>query len=614
MTFPSPCSGSHAARSAGRALALALLVLLVFAGAPPGGRANPSSADPDERVAERVEALLGQMTLDEKVGQLTLMSHGPGFDIEAVRRGRVGALINFNNARDIATAQRAVRESRLAVPLLFGLDVLHGFRTTFPVPLGETATFDPALARFATEWRAREAAYVGVQWTFAPMVDIARDPRWGRIVEGVGRGSFLGRPPRVAARARFQGFRAGGLATAPKHFAGYGAAEGGRDYDATEHPDRPSCATSTCRRSAPPSRPGGLVMSAFNALDGVPATANRWLLTDVLRTRVGLRRLRHLGLGGDRRAPRPRRRGGRGRGGPQGDRGRRRHGPDGRFLRPATSPARSGSGRVREATLDAAVRRVLRAKVRLGLFERADADPAHVDAVFLPRNPAQAALRVARETLVLLREPGRGAAARGRHPPARGGRRARRQPPGPARPARGPRSRRGHADRGRAAAPAQRGGRDRADATRPAATPTAPRGTTWAPRSRRRAARTRIVAVLGECAGDLGRGGLARAPRPAGQPGGAARGADGDGQAGDPGADRRPAARARARGRPARGRADGLVPRHRRRRRDRRDPVPETSTRAASCPSPSRAPSASCRSTTTGCRAGARTCRASATR
>src|SRR5918997_5226939 len=173
---------------------------------------------------------------------------------------------------------------RFCLALLFSLDVLHGFRTVYPVPLAEAATFNPALARLASEWAAREAAYIGVQWTFAPMADVSRDPRWGRIVEGSGEDPYVGR---VFAAARVEGFRAGGLATGAKHFAGYGMVVGGRDYDATDIPP-----TTLRDVVLPPFRAaieaGSIsLMSAFNALNGLPATANRWLLTDVLRKEWG---------------------------------------------------------------------------------------------------------------------------------------------------------------------------------------------------------------------------------------------------------------------------------------------------------------------------------------
>src|SRR3954466_793885 len=365
---------------------------------------GPSIARPlTEDVEARVEALLGRMTLEEKVGQLNLMSHGPGFDIEAVRQGRVGALINFNNAQDTAWAQKAARESRLGIPLLFGLDVLHGFRTTFPVPLAETATFSPDLARLASGWAAREAAYIGVQWTYAPMVDVSRDPRWGRIVEGAGEDPYVGR---VFAAARIEGFRAGGLATAPKHFAGYGAVEGGRDYDATSIPP-----AELRDVYLPPFRAAlraGSVslMSAFNALNGVPATANRWLLTDVLRKEWGFdgfvtsdwsaidELLGHSIAADEAEAARK----------------AINAGVDmdlmaGFYDRNLANEVRAG--RVAQATLDESVRRVLRTKMRLGLFGRPDGNPPPVHppqwaAIFPSPESRRAALAVAREALVLL--------------------------------------------------------------------------------------------------------------------------------------------------------------------------------------------------------------------
>src|SRR5215207_7339440 len=380
-------------RAAFQVRLLCLLIIGLFA-LPGMGVARPFA----EEVEARVESLLGQMTLEEKVGQLNLVSHGPGFDIEALRQGRVGALINFNNAQDIAAAQQAVRQSRLGIPLLFGLDVLHGFRTTFPVPLAETATFSPALARLASEWAAREATYIGVQWTYAPMVDVSRDPRWGRIIEGSGEDPYVGR---VFAAARFEGFRAGGLATASKHFAGYGAVEGGRDYDVT------NISQGELRDVyLPPFRAaiqaGGVsLMSAFNALNGVPATANPWLLTDVLRKEWGfdgfvvsdwaaIEELMGHGIAVDEA---------------EAARKAINAGVDmdlmgGFYDRNLANEVRAG--RVSQATLDESVRRVLRTKIRLGLFERPDADPARVDAVFPSPESRQAALTVARESLVLL--------------------------------------------------------------------------------------------------------------------------------------------------------------------------------------------------------------------
>jgi beta-glucosidase len=371
-----------------------ILALLLSAALAPF---SPSLAAND--FARQVEDLVARMTLEEKIGQLNLVSHGPlfpGYDF--LRQGRAGAVINFNNPQDIAAAQKAARESRLGIPLLFSLDVLHGFRTIYPVPLAETATFNPALSRLASEWAAREAAYIGVQWTFAPMADISRDPRWGRIVEGSGEDPHVGR---VFAAARVEGFRAGGLATGAKHFAGYGKVVGGRDYDATEVP------ITTLRdvvllpfRAAVEA--GSLsLMSAFNSLNGLPATANPWLLTDVLRGEWGfdgfvvsdwaaIEELLGHGLAAD---------------GAEAARKAFLAGVDmdlmGRlYERHLADEVKAG--RVPSARVDDAVRRVLRAKFRLGLFDRPDADASRSDAVFPTPQSREVSLTVARETLVLL--------------------------------------------------------------------------------------------------------------------------------------------------------------------------------------------------------------------
>jgi beta-glucosidase len=353
-------------------------------------------------VERRADALIARMTLEEKIGQLTLSSNGPLYRPEEVRRGRVGALINFNNAQDVAAAQKLASESRLGVPVLFGLDVLHGFRTTFPLPLAETATFDPALARTAAEWAAREAAYIGVQWTYAPMADISRDPRWGRIVEGAGEDPFLAR---LFAAARVEGFRKGGLATGVKHFAGYGAASGGRDYDATDIPPAELRDVFLPPYRAAIEAGSETVMSAFNALNGLPATANPGLLTGILREEWGftgfvvsdwaaIHELIAHGIAKD---------------GAEAARKAFLAGVDMDMiggLYDAHLADEVRAGRIAEAAIDEAVQRVLRVKLRLGLFERPSVDPSRVDAVFPTPQSRAAARAVAREAVVLLQNRG----------------------------------------------------------------------------------------------------------------------------------------------------------------------------------------------------------------
>src|SRR5215831_15303461 len=194
----------------------------------------------DPSIEQRVEALLKQMTLEEKIGQLNQYSYGnptgPGTGRSAVddsiKRGEIGSFLNVTDPALSNRLQRmAVEQSRLKIPIIFGLDVIHGFRTTFPIPLALAATWDPDLVERAARVAARESAAIGIRWTFSPMVDIARDPRWGRIVEGAGEDPYLGS---AMARAYVRGYQGTHLrapdsvVACPKHYVGYGAAEGGR--------------------------------------------------------------------------------------------------------------------------------------------------------------------------------------------------------------------------------------------------------------------------------------------------------------------------------------------------------------------------------------------------
>ncbi len=245
----------------------------------------------DRQTRQRADALLAQMTLEEKLGQMNqlfvLGASPPESLIIGIRKGQVGSLLFVTDPAVINRLQRvAVTESRLKIPLIFGFDVTHGFHTIFPVSIAMAASWDPKMVEAAQSIAAREARAVGINWTFAPMVDIARDPRWGRIVEGAGEDPFLGA---VMARAHvrgLQGERIGGpdrLLACAKHFAGYGAAEGGRDYDAANISDAQLWNVYFPPFKAALDAGAGCVMSAYMDLNDVPATGNRWLLRDVLR-------------------------------------------------------------------------------------------------------------------------------------------------------------------------------------------------------------------------------------------------------------------------------------------------------------------------------------------
>jgi len=429
---PAPaCSAARAARGAGRCLGATLVLGLAACHSLPQFRAPaPSTAATAaaraqfgrQDIDERVAALLGRMTLEEKIGQLTQYSGGQptgpassalSFE-ELIGQGRVGSMLNVYGAERINYYQRlAMQRSRLHIPLLFGLDVLHGYRTVFPVPLALASSWDGVLVEAAAHTAAREARADGIAWVFSPMVDIARDPRWGRIVESAGEDPYLGA---AMARAWIRGYQQvdlgqpGAVAATVKHFAAYGAAIAGREYNATDMSDI------TLRQVyLPPYRAAvdagaATVMSAFNSLNGVPASANPYLLKDILRKEWGfegfvvsdwrsIAELRNHAVGPDtatvaRKALLA---------------GVDMDMEDGIY--DATLAPLVRSGAVPMSRIDEAVARVLRVKFALGLFDQPyapgpqAAEPAEQD-----RQQARAA---AAETVVLLKNAalGQGSAA-----------------------------------------------------------------------------------------------------------------------------------------------------------------------------------------------------------
>ncbi|MFT4254775.1 MAG: glycoside hydrolase family 3 N-terminal domain-containing protein, partial [Caulobacter sp.] len=262
-----------------------------------------SASDLTADQQDRVRSLLKAMTLDEKIGQThqpaggrqkALNSKIDAAALDLVRKGGVGSYLHVAGAAFLRELQRtAVEESRMKIPLLFAIDVVHGFRTLYPVPLAMAATFDPEIVRATARMAAVETAVSGLHWTFAPMVDIARDPRWGRIVEGAGEDPYLGS---VMAAAQVRGFQGdtpaskglGGkdsILACAKHFGAYGAAAGGRDYDSAELSDRTLNEVYLPPFHAAAMAGSGTMMTAFNDLNGAPTTANAALVRGVLKTR-----------------------------------------------------------------------------------------------------------------------------------------------------------------------------------------------------------------------------------------------------------------------------------------------------------------------------------------
>ena len=255
----------------------------------------------DAKMKAFVDALMKKMTLEEKIGQLNLPGSGDivtgqagNSDIaKKISEGKVGGLFNIKSVAKIKEVQKlAVEKSRLKIPLIFGMDVIHGYETVFPIPLGLSCSWDMNLIERSARIAAQEASADGICWTFSPMVDIARDPRWGRIAEGSGEDPYLGSQ---IAKAMVKGYQGNDLTknntimSCVKHYALYGAAEAGRDYGTTDMSHQRMYNEYFPPYKAAVDAGVGSVMASFNEIDGVPATANRWLLTDVLRKQWGFK-------------------------------------------------------------------------------------------------------------------------------------------------------------------------------------------------------------------------------------------------------------------------------------------------------------------------------------
>ena len=365
-------------------------------------------------VATRVEDLMGRMSLEDKIGQLTQIAGVPFFPgpkpEEVIRKGGAGSVLWLNDTKQFNALQKiAVEESPAKIPLLFALDVIHGYRTIFPVPLAMASSWVPAVAERAQAVAAREARAAGVHWTSGPMLDIARDARWGRIVEGAGEDPCLGAAMAAAQVRGFQGPSVGAsdhIVACAKHFAGYGAADGGRDYDPVYLPESRLRNVYFPPFQAAVKAGVGTFMSAYMDLNDVPASGNHFLLSDVLRGEWGFKgfvvsdamAVGNLVIEGFARDGR--------------DAALRalRAGLD-MDMASGTYPEHLAGlvedGTLELADIEAAVRRILAIKVRMGLFEQPYADESKLAQVVALPAQRQAARLVAQRSMVLLRNEGR---------------------------------------------------------------------------------------------------------------------------------------------------------------------------------------------------------------
>ncbi|MBQ2148567.1 MAG: glycoside hydrolase family 3 C-terminal domain-containing protein [Bacteroidales bacterium] len=377
---------------------------------PACSQQRPSTVGSDDAVEKRIDRLLAQMTLSEKIGQMNQVSVGGDIShyAEALRKGQIGSILNEVDPVKLNEYQRiCVEESRLGIPLLVGRDVIHGFHTIFPIPLGLAATFDPALVEEGARIASLEATAQGVRWTFSPMLDIARDPRWGRMAEGSGEDPWLDARMAEAMVRGYQGpvLDTTSMAACIKHFVGYGAAEGGRDYNSTFLTERQLRNVYLPPFEAAVKAGAMTLMTSFNDNDGVPSTGNAFILQDVLRGEWGFdglvvtdwnsmgEMIAH-GFGVDRKDV-------------------------------ACKAANVGvdmdmmtfgfishleelvaSGCVKESVIDEAVRRILRVKILLGLFEHPYVDVEAAAAVQYAPAHLDAARKAAEASAILLKNDG----------------------------------------------------------------------------------------------------------------------------------------------------------------------------------------------------------------
>lgn len=394
---------------------LTLCTMLLFAASTvsyAAGRSGTSQEadtaayqNPKLPVEERVNDLLSRMTLREKIGQMCQYSGFTSDSKKLAREGLAGSFLNIVSPKEIYELQKAaVKESRLGIPILFGLDVIHGYSTIFPIPLAQASTWNPELVRRCAEVAAEEANSQGIRWTFSPMVDIARDPRWGRIAEGAGEDPYLGM---VMAQAYVRGYQGDSLSSqsklvaCAKHYVAYGAAEGGRDYNTSD------VSQITLRDVyLPPFKAAidagaGTIMSAFDDLDGVPASANPFTLRTILKGEWHFKgfvvsdwdaigELIDQGIACDSA---------------EATQKAVEAGVDMDMVGPYHDhlEALVKSGKVPVSVINDAVRRILRIKFKLGLFENPYVDVAKAKSSLMRPEYLKLARQEAREAIVLLK-------------------------------------------------------------------------------------------------------------------------------------------------------------------------------------------------------------------
>ncbi len=375
-------------------------------------------ASSDSKMDKFIDGLIRKMTLEEKIGQLNLPPCGDintgepqkNNVVQAAAKGQIGGTFNIKGAAKVRALQEAaVKESRLGIPLLIGMDVIHGYETVFPIPLAMAASWDVGAVEESARIAAKEASAAGVCWTFSPMVDICRDPRWGRMSEGAGEDCYLGSQMAAAMVRGYQGdnYRSNtNIMACLKHFALYGGAEAGRDYNTVDMSRLRMYNEYLAPYKAAVEAGVGSVMSSFNVVDGIPATANRWLLTDLLRNEWGfggfvvtdygsISEMTQHGLGSGMTTAAM-----------AFNAGTDMDMAAGAFAAHLKTALRNGV--VSEAQIDAAVRRILEAKYKLGLFKNPykynDVKREQTD-IYTAENRA-AARSLAAKTFVLLKNEG----------------------------------------------------------------------------------------------------------------------------------------------------------------------------------------------------------------